>query len=110
MNASRGWALSAPGAPALLACALFGCLRPSEERTLQDLEVGRAELPEVAVEVQDGRAAVRALEPARLVLWASAPRFELTLTWPSAPTELVLEVQNCMPDARAEVQLGSATL
>lgn len=100
----RGLALSA-----VFACASMACLRPTEERVRQDLQVGQAALPELEVEVEDGHAAVRELEPRRVRLWASAPRFNVTLTWAAAPRELALEVQNCMPRAVAEVRQGRGT-
>ena len=49
------------------------CTRPGEERALQDLDVGRAELAGTRVEIADGLAAVRALADRRVELWASAP-------------------------------------
>jgi 3',5'-cyclic-AMP phosphodiesterase len=52
----------------------------------------------VRVAVGSGHAAVRALEPARLELWASAPRLSVTLSWSGAPpAEVGIEVKNCMP-------------
>jgi 3',5'-cyclic-AMP phosphodiesterase len=83
---------------ALLSLLLaFSCLRPGEDRAERDLEIGQAEIGELAVAVVDGLATVRSLTADELVLWGSAPGFELTLT-SRAPRALVLEVQNCMPD------------
>lgn len=85
------------------------CLRPSEDRAERDLEVGQAETAELAVSVKDGLAVVRALEEQTVVLWGSAPSFEVTLTTPHART-LTLEVQNCMSDAELVATQGDATV
>lgn len=97
-------------AAASVACALSSCLRPSEERVQQDLEVGRAETAELAVEIDDGRAVVRSLAPDHLVLWAAAPRLSLELVWSEVPGEVRLEVRNCMPRAEARVLSGDAAI
>jgi len=77
-----------------------GCLRPSEDRARRDERVGSAEGPGVQVVVGGGHAAVRALEPARLELWAGAPRLRVALSWSEPPpAELVVDVKNCMPAA-----------
>jgi Icc protein len=89
----------------------LGCLRPSEERVRQDLRVGQAALASLAVEVEDGRAAVRSLEDTRVVLWASAPRLRLRLTFHVAPpAEFSIDVQNCMPGAELRVEPRVAVL
>lgn len=84
--------------PSLLVVIAASCLSPAEERTEMDLEVGRAEHSGLAVSVVDGLAAVRALSDDALVLWGSAPSFELELT-SAVPRQLTLEVQNCLTDA-----------
>ncbi len=76
----------------------LGCERPAKERAERDLEIGHASSAELDVDVAHGLAAVRALEPERVVLWASAPGFELELDAQSARTVRV-EVHNCLPDA-----------
>jgi predicted phosphodiesterase len=76
----------------------FGCERPAKERAERDLKVGHASSAELDVDVMHGLAAVRALEPERVVLWASAPGFELELDARSSRT-VRLEVHNCLPDA-----------
>jgi Icc protein len=82
------------------ALALAGCLRPSEDRARRDARVGSAEGPGVSVEVDGGYAAVRAVEPARLELWAGAPRLGVSLSWSAPPpAELTIQVKNCMPRA-----------
>jgi predicted phosphodiesterase len=79
------------------------CLRPGEERTERDLEVGQAESQGVVVNVQDGLAVVRKLATDELVLWGSAPGFRVRLSLP-APRELTLEIQNCMSDAELTLE------
>jgi hypothetical protein len=94
MRARRSLAAFALGSVWLLAA----CLRPGEERARRDEQVGRAEAPGVRVDVAFGHAAVRELGAERVRLWAGAPRFALTLEWQtSAPAEVVIEVDNCMP-------------
>ena len=71
---AKGWALLGIGLVAL------GCERPAKERAERDLEVGHASSSELDVDVVHGLAAVRALDAERVVLWASAPSFELELS------------------------------
>jgi Icc protein len=95
----RGSALAA-----VFAVCASACLRPSEERARQDLAVGRAEVSGLALEVDEGRAAVRELLPTQVRLWASAPRFSLSLSWQAAPpSEFSIDVQNCMQNAELSV-------
>jgi Icc protein len=82
---------------------VVACLRPSEDRTERDLEVGRAESQGTVVNVRDGLAVVRRLTPDELVLWGSAPGFRVRLSLPE-PRELTLEIQNCMSDAELAVE------
>lgn len=88
---------------------VFSCLRPSQDRTERDLEVGQAEAQGARVKVTDGLAVVRSLSPGELVLWGSAPGFHVRLSFDSA-RELTLEVQNCLTDATLEVVAGAAEL
>lgn len=79
---------------------MVGCTRPGEERAHRDLEVGHAQIETLGVEVEDGLAVVRALEPDTISLWASAPALALTLRFTAPPPDpLWLEVDNCMPGA-----------
>jgi predicted phosphodiesterase len=83
----------------LLSCFIaLSCLRPSEERIEQDRAVGSAESEGLTVEVRDGLAAIRALSGTELVLWGSAPAYELTVR-SDQPRELSVEIQNRLPDA-----------
>ena len=82
-----------------VALLLLSCLRPSEERTEADLEVGRASHDAVTINVADGLAAVRELGRENIVLWASAPAWSFTLDHPGSTGDTVdLEIQNAMPD------------
>lgn len=83
---------------AVLGVQLFACARPAEERAERDRTVGQARSESLAVEVKDGLAAVRALEPARLVLWGSAPSYEFELTSDVAES-VTIELRNCLSDA-----------
>ena len=77
----------------LLACS---CLRPAEDRAALDRRVGRAEVQGLRIEVEDGLAAVREIEPARLELWAQAPILQVTL---DGQGPLELGIDNCLPGA-----------
>lgn len=75
-----------------------GCERPAKERAERDRTVGMATSGAFDVHVMHGLAAVRELDPTRLVLWSSAPGWELELDARSA-VSVELSVQNCMPNA-----------
>jgi Icc protein len=96
----------------LLGFLLVGsaCLRPSEERVRQDLRVGQAETPELAVSVAAGAAVVRSLGPDAVELWASTPRlrFELGVRKVPVSGSLSIDVHNCMPDS--ELALDDAAI
>lgn len=87
----------------------LSCLRPTEERVELDREVGSAEQAGLRVEVGEGLAAVRSLSDTSLVLWGSAPAFQVTLGSADA-RELSLEIQNCLTDAELTVVAGDANL
>lgn len=83
---------------AIIALALSGCVRPAEERTLEDLEVGLAEGGGLSIEVESGAAQVRSIGGAAVQLWAQAPVLRARLVAAAAgPVELRFE--NCMPGA-----------
>jgi Icc protein len=88
------------------AAALFSlagasaCLRASQERAERDLDVGKGELAQASIVVEDGLAVVRALESGQIELWSSAPSFTLHVHRdPGAPARWTIALRNCMPDA-----------
>jgi predicted phosphodiesterase len=84
----------------LAASAAFitlACVRPAEERAERDRSIGKATSSELDVRVAHGLAAVRKLESGHLVLWASAPAWELELDAHGGGT-FTLDVHNCVPD------------
>jgi Icc protein len=83
----------------LALCILAACVRPGEERALDDLDVGAAEADGLAVEVADGAAQVRRLEAGRIDLWAQAPVLRATVRAPGGGDTTRITVKNCMPDA-----------
>jgi 3',5'-cyclic-AMP phosphodiesterase len=84
----------------VLAGVLAGCLRPAEGRAQRDLEIGRAEAGGLAVQVEEGLAAVRGLESGALELWANAPAFHVrAVATAGAPEGWTLVVRNALPDA-----------
>jgi Icc protein len=95
----------------LLALGAGACLRPSEDRARRDLEIGSAQAGSLSIAVGEGHAAVRAASSSAVTLWASAPAFSVHLEWAeSAPGELSLDVQNCMPGLALVVTRGQATV
>lgn len=95
----------APWAAWLSAPWLLGaCLRPSEDRARRDEQVGLAEQGGFRVQVAEGHAVVRELEPSRVLLWESTPSLDISLSWQTpASGELSIEVLNCMPRAELTV-------
>lgn len=80
------------------ALSLAGCVRPAKDRAERDRSIGQATNGALSVRVSHGLAAVRKLETERVVLWASAPAWELELE-ALAEGNLTLDVQNAIPDA-----------
>jgi Icc protein len=75
------------------------CVRPAEDRTLEDLRVGIADDGAgLAIEVADGAAQVRAIGGGAISLWVQAPVLRAQV---SAAREagIRLTVENCMPGA-----------
>lgn len=98
-----------PAALALLAASLAGCVRPAEERTLEDLEVGIAGADGLAIEVEDGAAQVRTIGGDAISLWAQAPVVRAALTAATA-TAVTIAVDNCMPGAELAALAGGRPL
>lgn len=86
----------------LIAAAAASCVRVSEGRAERDRGVGAAEIEGLAIVVEDGLAAVRALQPSRAELWANAPALAVRLAIDAA-RDVELRVDNAMTDARAFV-------
>ena len=94
-----------------LAALSVGCMRPAEERTLKDLEVGRAEAGGVAFTVEQGLAVVRQAQGGTLTLWGSAPAFHLrAVSSEGASPVWTVVVRNAMPDAELTASAGGAPL
>ena len=77
---------------------ITGCVRPAQDRAERDRTVGQATNGALSVRVSDGLAAVRKLETERVLLWASAPAWELELDAVTDGT-LTLDIHNCVADA-----------
>jgi predicted phosphodiesterase len=80
-----------------LLLGLVACTRPAEDRARQDERVGQAEANGTRVTVGSGLAVVRRLDEDELVLWGSAPSFDVEVSIDEART-LGLEVWNALPD------------
>jgi hypothetical protein len=90
----------------LVPCAA-ACARPSAGRAERDRTIGQTANASLDVRVGAGLAAVRHLSSERLLLWASAPGFELSLIARKA-TSLRVEVENAMPRAElTELDAGA---
>ncbi len=76
---------------------LVACNRPAQDRARRDEQVGQAEASGARVTVQGGLAAVRRLTGGELVLWGSAPSFDVEVVAGEARS-LRLEVWNALPD------------
>ncbi len=78
--------------------SVTACVRPAEERTLEDLEVGIAEAGGLSIEVEGGGAQVRAMTDMAVQLWAQQPVVRFRLSG-STGAPIAFTFENCMPDA-----------
>ena len=92
-----------------LVLALAACTRPAEERARRDERVGQAEASGTRVTVQSGLAVVRRLDEDELVLWGSAPSFDVEIAASEGRT-LRLEVWNALPDIAVTPSDAAATV
>lgn len=97
--------------PLLSVLLLTACLNVTEERIARDLSVGERESAGVRVHVEDGRAAVRALDENQLELWANAPfvAAELDLSAREGSGPFRIRVRNALPDAELELADSDGT-
>jgi Icc protein len=83
----------------LFAALLSACVRPAEERTQEDLEVGIADDGQgLAIEVEEGAAQVRSIGGGAIALWAQAPIVRAEASAAEA-TAITIAMENCMPGA-----------
>jgi predicted phosphodiesterase len=87
---------------ALFLALLSACQRPAEQRAQRDLQIGKADSGALGVHVSEGLAAVRSLSADRLVLWSSAPGWDIELRAREAQT-LTVELRNVMRSAELTV-------
>ncbi len=87
----------------LVAVLLAGCVRPADERSALDLEVGSASVGALHVEVLDGQAAIQSITAESITMWAQAPVLEIGVQ-SAAARSLELELFNCMPAAEMRVR------
>jgi 3',5'-cyclic-AMP phosphodiesterase len=83
----------------ILAMLGGGCLEVADERARRDERVGRAQAGGTAVLVEEGLAAVRALDAQALRLWAQAPALAIEVTREGAAAPLTITVENTLADA-----------
>lgn len=91
----------------LLVC---GCVGVADDRAQRDTQVGHLQAGAMRVDVQDGLAAVRAIEPGRVSLWAQAPSLTITLTVPAGMAEASLRIENVLVDATLRAPGVTTTL
>ena len=89
-----------------LAASPAGCVRPAEERTLEDLEVGIAEADGLSIEVENGGAQVRAITGGAIQLWAQQPVVRARLRAAPGTSTVALAFENCMPGAELDARAG----
>jgi 3',5'-cyclic AMP phosphodiesterase CpdA len=87
---------------------LTGCSSPGGDRAALDLEVGHGEGHGVRITVEEGLAAVRAVDNGALRLWASAPVFTMRVHFDDDAAEAWdVIVDNSLPDAVLTVVTGA---
>jgi 3',5'-cyclic-AMP phosphodiesterase len=93
----------------LLAAAsvLGACLQVADDRARRDQRVGRASQNGLSVVVDDGLAAVRALQTNALTLWAQAPQLAFSLSRTDGDPPLTLAIENALPDAELHREGGT---
>jgi 3',5'-cyclic-AMP phosphodiesterase len=82
---------------------LAACSRPGDKRAARELEVGHAVVSAVAIDVDDGAAAVRELRDGGLRLWAGTPSFVAHLRTGAERRAWRIDIENVLPDAVLEV-------
>jgi Icc-related predicted phosphoesterase len=88
----------------IAALTLFACLSPGGERAALDGEVGRGEGHGAEITVDDGLAAVRAVEDGTLRLWASAPVLSMRVHFDDDAAEAWdVIIDNSLADAALSV-------
>lgn len=94
-------------AVAIAALALgASCVHVAEERAERDLVVGHARTGALEVDVEDGLACVRAVEPGALWLRAQAPVFFVRVRVLDGARTLRVRLDNLLPDASVEARDG----
>lgn len=92
----------------IVAAAVAGCVRPADNRTRLDDEVGIAQVGGARIEVADGFAQIRAFEDGEVRMWAQAPSLVILLDIGGGGTSRWLfSIENCMPDAQVGVDVGA---
>ncbi len=88
---------------------LMACVGVTDERARRDEDVGKASAAGAVVEVADGLASVRGLDPGALWLWAQAPALRVRVrTSAGAATSWTVTIDNTLPDATLEAAAGDA--
>jgi 3',5'-cyclic AMP phosphodiesterase CpdA len=88
---------------------LAACVGVTDERARRDEDVGKASAAGAIVEVADGLASVRGLDPGALWLWAQAPALRVRVrTGAGAAMSWTVTIDNTLPDATLEAAAGDA--
>ncbi len=87
---------------------LASCLDAADDRARRDEQAGQASAGGVTVTVDDGLAAVRALDGAALLLWAQAPELSIALDRAGASAPFDITVENALADAELRLEDGTA--
>lgn len=82
--------------------ASSSCIRPGERRAEREREVGHATNAAIALDVDDGAAAIRELDDGRVRLWAGAPSIVVRLRTGAAARAWRVAIENVLPGAALE--------
>jgi len=93
----------------LIAVSLTACLSEGEERAERDREVGKTSAAGVRFEVGQGLAAVRRIGSGELVLWGSAPAFDVEV-WAAndAVRTWIVSIENVLADSTLSALDGAS--
>lgn len=83
----------------VLLALVVSCLRPAEERSRAEDEIGHAAVADLRLDVEGGTAAIRALAPRSVRLWASQPSFRAELHAGTSSGTWRIVVENTLADA-----------
>jgi Icc protein len=89
-----------------LALGCAQCVNVTDARTRREATIGHRQSAALRVDVEDGLAAIRAIDSEGVTLWASAPVLRLHVqNATDLPAPFVLMAENVLPDAELDARL-----